>query len=461
MPRHRLSAAPRTAPLLAATALATTLLSAGGASAACVSGPSDILCTGTETAPVSDVRNNLAVTVEPGAEVVVDTDDAITLAGDDNTVVNSGRIEATDSGDEALQYSGDRLSVQNAAGALIRGGDKGLERDGGTGLTLVNAGTIRAVDDAVRDDGGAVDVTNELGGLIESTEEKGLRVRGAGTTVTNHGTIRAAGEAVEGRDGFTLVNTGLIEATGDDAVQFGDGTLTNEAGGIIRGGDDGVDVDSGTIVNRGLITTTAGDSSAAAIDVDPDAESGGPAGALSILNEGTISAVIAILFDPASTAAQTILNRGLIEGTGGTAISFAPTQGAVDLTLEGNSVIRGDVLFGGADDLMTVNDITSGTLIASAFDGGLGTDTARFGTGYAAGDLLRVRYLGPDSVRLVLAAENGDRLRGVWTGFERFEIDGETYGFDDLGTLAPVPLPGALGLLAAALAGLGALRRRG
>lgn len=443
---------------LTATALATSLAAlAGTAHAGC---DATVTCTGTETSPVADSRDGLTVTVLPGAEVIVATGDAITLSGDTNTVDNAGLIESTDSGDEAILYSGDDLTVLNRAGAIVRAGDRGLERDGGSGLTLINDGTILAVDDAIRDDEGDVNLANGAGAVIESIEEKAIRVRGTTADIANAGTIRAASEAVEGRDGFSMTNSGLVESTGDDAIQFGDGTLVNEAGGIIRGGDDGVDVDSGRIINRGLITTTAGDAEAAAIDVDEVAESGAPAPKLRIDNEGTISAVLGILFDTASTAEQEIFNSGLIEGTGGTAVQFAGGQGQILMALDGGSRIVGDVLFGGKDDLLAIGDITSGGLGSGVFDGGNGADKAAFGASYGLGDLLRVIYEDAVTVRLEIAAGNGDRLSGTFRNFETFGLGGTSYGFDQLGDLAPVPLPAGLPLLAAGLAGLIALRRR-
>lgn len=385
---------------------------------------------------------------------------AVSDARDGLTVNVLGAASVSDPAADVFDLGGNGVGVDNAGSIL--GGDGDAEARGinaeGTGVEVDNSGSIVATDDAIRADGGNVTVRNAAGATIESLKEKAIRARGADTVIDNAGVIVSADEAVEGRDGFTMTNSGTVTSTGDDAVQFGDGTLTNS--GTITGGDDGVDVDSGRIVNSGEITTTdAGDG--AAIDVDPDAESGDPAGTLVIDNSGTISAALAILFDEESTAEQQIFNTGIIEGTSGTAIRFAPGQGASLLSLAGGSQIIGDVVFGDSGDTLVVEDLTSGVLINSMFDGSGGSDLADFAD-YGLGDLTGVEYLDAATVLLGLRAGNGDSLTGTFAAFETFRFGGVDYAFDELGDLVtrPIPLPAGLPLLAAALAGTALLRRR-
>ncbi|MEM1130521.1 MAG: hypothetical protein AAGH83_08360, partial [Pseudomonadota bacterium] len=328
-------------------------------------------------------------------------------------------------------------------------------------------------DDAIRADAGALRIFNgteeDSGPKIVSTGTemedgelvgfKGIRARGPATQIVNWGEIEAQGEAVEGRDAFLLANGGGITSKLDDAVQFGDGSLFNEASGEITGGDDGVDVDSGLIQNKGLITSSS-TTDGAGIDVDPDGEDGEAAGTLVIDNEGTIRAVIGILFDPASTAKQTIFNKGVIEGTGGTAINFAPSQGASLLELSENSIIRGDVIFGNSDDVLEIGDITSGVLIASGFFGMAGTNSVVFADTYALSDFLSANIFNK-VVRLNVEAENGDLLSGEWVDFGAFVIEGTAYTPEELAAIIPpVPLPAPLALLAGGLGALMLVRRR-
>jgi len=178
-------------------------------------------------------------------------------------------------------------------------------------------------------------------------------------------------------------------------------------------------------------------------------------------NSGAIRAALAILFDEESTAEQQIFNTGIIEGTAGTAIRFAPGQGASLLSLSGGSQIIGDVIFGDNSDTVAVEDLTSGVLINSMFDGNGGSDLADFAD-YELGDLTSVAYLDAATVLLGLQAGNGDSLTGTFSDFESFRFGGIDYAFEDLGDLVtrPIPLPAGLPLLATALAGTVLLRRR-
>ena len=193
--------------------------------------------------------------------------------------------------------------------------------------------------------------------------------------------------------------------------------------------------------------------------MDAEGEDDAPAPSLMIENLGTIVGGVGINHDLASVAVQTIVNEGTIEGTQGTAILFAPGQGASTLTLRGESRIIGDVLFGGASDTLIVEDITSGLLINSVFDGGLGDDLVDF-TGFELGDVLLTALMG-DILRVDLEAGNGDRLMGEFRGFETFRFaGGPELTQSELSQVAPIPLPGTLPLILAGLGGLAALRRR-
>ena len=442
------AAASVTATLLATTAHADCQFT-GPTAIACDSAPAD------QATQINETIDFLTIDIAPGASVSDPNENAIDLGGINNTVTNNGTIEAPASNREAIAFSGDNFTVVNGSNGVIKAGDRGIEGDG-LGVRIVNSGLIEADDDAIRADGGNVTIVNDK--RIESFSDKAVRARGLNTNVTNgaSGVIASAGEAVEGRDGFVMDNAGDIISSGDDAVQFGAGTLTNQASGRIIGGDDGVDADSGMIVNFGMIETTGGGDG---IDIDEVGEDGNPAPTLIIENYGSIIGEIGINHDPASTAAQDFLNAGLIRGKSGVAIQFASGQMGSRLKLAGNSMLEGDVVFGDANDLLEIDDLTSGQLGSGLFDGmGGDMDVVDF-LAYDTGDILDASLLG-DVLALRIFASNGDLLSGSFTNFELFRFTDGEFTAADLVPTAPIPLPAAAPLLLAAFGGLVAAGRR-
>ena len=460
------------------------------ASALCTAGGNatnpTLTCTGDDATPIDNGDDNLAVTVESGAEIR-DASDTVTLTGSDQTLDNLGLIDS-DTGNGILG-TGANLTVTNDG--TIEGGDRAIRlQDGADGFTLVNNtdGEIRSVNQAVRLDSGDAleDATITNDGLIESTDGRAIQSRGPGTTITNNGTLSGGEEVVEAREGFTLTNTGTIAIRGlswdpdtqdwtndnapddEDGVQFAGGDLDNS--GVILGTDDGVDLDQGTVVNSGAIVSTGADgdpsNGGSGIDVDETFEpTVGPdvaAGPLTIQNTGYIEGVRAIGTDSASTSEITIENSGTLRGRSGTAIELAPNQGDSSLTLSGDSEIFGDVIFGGGDDLLTVGNVTSGPLINSVFDGGDGDNTVRF-TDLALDDVTSARFAS-DFIRLAFDTD-GNEISGDFQNFGFWEFgDDEAISTsalrDAVPQATPVPVPAGLPLLITALGGIAWLRRR-
>lgn len=69
-------------------------------------------------------------------------------------------------------------------------------------------------------------------------------------------------------------------------------------------------------------------------------------GPLTIINEGLIEGPSAIGTDETSQSEISVINCGILNGHGDTAIRHAPGQGDSRLSVFGDSKIFGDVLFG-------------------------------------------------------------------------------------------------------------------
>lgn len=462
-------------------------------SAQCIEGGTDdsptLTCTETASGNIEDDRNNLSVTVESDAQIVRTEGRPVQLGGSDQSVDNQGLIESGD--DDAIRGTGASLRIDNSG--TIRGGDRGIRlQDDADNFTLMNqeSGEIFARRQAIRlDNGDALENTNITNhGLIESTDGRAIQSRGPGGTVRNQGTLRGGEEVVEAREDFTIENRGTIAIRGlewdtptrswsidgsiatddEDGVQFASGTADNY--GVILGTDDGIDLDEGQVHNHatGVIVSTGSASNplegGSGIDVDetfePTVGDDRPAGPLTIINEGYIEGVRAIGTDKASTSEITIENSGTLRGRSGTAIELAPDQGDSSLLLTGNSEIFGDVIFGGGDDLLTVEGLTSGLLINSLFDGGAGNNSVFFND-YDLTDLLSFKITN-DLINLSFGMNN-EVLPGQFTNFDTWSFStGDSFSTQELASqfMTPVPTPAILPLFLLGLAGILASRVR-
>ncbi len=443
-------------------AVSGAALLASPAYAACT-GTGTITCTGSTIGDVEFNQDGSSVTVEAVASITATGgDDAVQIEADDLALTNRGTISTNPGGDDAIRLDGDRVSVFNAAGALIDGADRAItERTEGRNedFTLVNDGAIIGRGgDAVEVNTAGFSVTNR--GSIGSTDGRALQGRGFGFTVDNAGTVTATDEAIEGRDGFDLINRAgaTITSSGGDGVQYGDGTLINY--GTIDGGDDGVDTDSGLVRNFGTIIARGADGGG--IDIDPEAEGGGIPGGQRIENHdgASITGFVGILADPIAQQPLQILNEGTITGTSGDAIVLAGSQQASLLELRGNSIVDGNVAFGGGDDELLLGDFLLAGDLASGgeIDGGEGTDLVRF-LDYDFASLFNVA-IGGGLLSLEFQSLSGELKSASLRNFELLEFNDGRYAIRD-GGLAAVPVPAAGLLLGAGLFGFAALRRRG
>lgn len=463
-------------PTLRASALLALLFSTTHSvqAATCNVTATGFSCGAADSAPVFSADDGIVVVVDPGASVVSAdrATPAIALEGDGVSVDNAGQITQSDARNDGVAILGRGNGVTVTNSGDISSGDRAIVMQGGSNLNVINkaGATISARRQTIRAEEDSPGARVENFGTISSTDGRALQLRSFGATIFNYGDLIGGEEVVEGRGGFYLENHGNIFLNDpgiedEDGVQFAGGEVLNF--GSIIGSDDGIDVDEGRIENAlgAVIRSTAPDANAnSAIDIDPVYDDGvnpvRASGPLEIVNAGLIEGPSAIGSDDASASEVSITNSGTLLGRGGTAIRFSETQGDSALTLTGESRIFGDVLFGAGDDIVTIGQLTSGTLINGLFDGRLGLNTVIF-DGVGLGDLRSFTLTG-DRVDLLFLS-GADRLTGQFRNFGAWVVDGRSFSAAELAdevSLAAVPLPAGLPLLLSALGGIALLRRR-
>lgn len=457
------------------TALVLLALPQAGHAASCVFDLGALTPTVTCAAPGSDPvaldQDNLAIDITATGSVTSTSRDTppFALGGNDVSIDNSGTIANTDTRNNtnAIAATGTGLTITNSG--VISSGDRAIHALSGFGggLVVTNeaGGEITSRRQTIRTAGSAPGSVVINFGTIASQDGRALQLRGQGTSVVNHGTITGGEEVIEARDDFSLINHGTIQlrdgVEDEDGVQFASGTVENF--GLIQGSDDGIDVDEGLITNHatGRIISTGPDGNG--IDIDPvfdnsrDPER--PAGTLTIVNAGYIEGPAAIGADPEAANRIEIRNSGTLNGRGGHAIALSPLQGDSLVSLSGASVLMGGIRFGAGDDVLEIGSLTSGLLFDGLADGGEGQNSLRL-SDYGIDDLASFSVL-DGIVSFGLTTLAGQVMAQV-TNFDRWEFGtGQVFATSDLAdTFAPVPLPAGLPLLAGALAGLAALRRR-
>ncbi len=520
--------------LLAGAALALLGFAAPHASAqACTSGNDaggdpTLTCTAAPSTIIDSALDSLSVIITPGASILSSNraNPPLRLGGNDQTVRNSGLLQNSDTRNNtnAIEGLGTGLTVENEG--VIRSGDRAIHLlGGGGGFTLINKedGQIFARRQAVRSENDLLlpNVTVENYGLIQSDDGRAVQMRGPGFTLMNFGTLRGGEEVVEARLGVDIVNHGLIALNGlewdpverkatdngatedEDGVQFASGTLNNH--GVILGTDDGVDIDEGLIHNhRSGVIVSVSPGAGHGIDIDEYLQLGNESfndirpGPLTIVNEGLIRGPKAIAADEAADQELIVRNSGRLVGSSGLAIDLAANMGDTEITLFGESVVLGDIAFGGAGvNTLILGPFDAGARFAGevrakdidlglaqmrldqgfgAVEGSLAYDPDRpadmMSTGYhvdlsalAIGDMLAF-LLVEDLFRLDVRAGDAGRISFSFRNPTGFLFDGEKYGSRDFAAflkesgVAPIPLPAAGWLLLAGLGALGALRRR-
>jgi hypothetical protein len=437
------------------TALFFAPLSAAPALAQCVESPTNTyVCSG--TAPgFTDGDPAVSVTVNSGATVSRSTGDGLRLRGLGSSVLNNGTIEGIGNNDGI--DGGFDFSVTN--NGTIRGGSRGIDADAKDNLHVDNSGTITAVGKAIRNSF----LEDANGDPVIDVDGRPQFGRNANIINRSTGVIRSeTDEGIESGDFATIDNAGLVEAQ-DDAIQVdGDATITNS--GIIRSKanpdplaeqQDAIDIDSGSILNTatGVIESEAN----AGIDFD------GSDTTSTIENRGRISGTTGILVDKGipdplneNTAAQIILNYGIIEGYDGLAVDIG--AGNDELSLFGGSSLIGGIDMGTDDDTLTLFDDLAGNIAGGAvLDGGAGIDLVDFEK-LTIADVLRA-WGNTRVFNLILKTPKSSYSVSL-ANWEGYRFGTTTYDRSQIAAVAPVPLPAAGLMMLAGLGGLVALRRR-
>jgi len=315
----------------------------GTANAACSSTApttgTTVVCTGTGILPVAAVAGSSAVTI-----------------GIDSTVA-----AALSRASAPVAFSVGRASTLSNSGGLTFTGGGGS----GTNRGAVLLGT-----------GDANQLTNASTGKITTTGayNDGMAANGSGNTLVNNGTIATSGPNAYGMTAAwgqtnvgqlnnTLVNTGSVATSGSNAraasIIGGSGTINN-SGNLSTSGASSptayLQGNNDSLVNTGTITATGADSDAVF------SNTAGSSFTATIENRAGGQ-----IFSQSGAAvrtlngASTVINAGLLQSGGSTAISMG--NGANTLILQTGSQIIGAADGGGGPGASTV--ILEGTGTAS------------------------------------------------------------------------------------------------
>jgi outer membrane autotransporter protein len=302
----------------------------------------------------------------------------ISIGGDGN-IANAGKILATGDGTStnpvSAVFANNSLTLSNSStGMITANGKNGIAIQAGTVNLTGNAGTISGSIFGIQATGDATVVNS---GMISATGGDGVGVFAGGTlTLSNSstGVITANGKfgfAVQA-DTVNVTNAGTISGasegvdTSADATVVNSGSISGSNFGIGAGGNAMV-MNSGTI-SSGLEGIGAGGD---AIVVNSGTISGQAGlgifavGSANVINSrtGTISGLIGIEADGNKGTGSTITNAGTIIGTGGTAISLS--SAADTLNLMPGSKIVGVVDMGGGNDVINASVAAPATKVSS------------------------------------------------------------------------------------------------
>ncbi|MHC9085566.1 hypothetical protein ACYX7E_11120, partial [Luteimonas sp. RIT-PG2_3] len=356
--------------------------------------------------------------------------DALFADGNGNTLLNRGSLTTAGATADGIQVNGSNNTLTNAAGATIAtsgSNANGLLSAGGTGNTLVNAGSITttgAGSAGIRAQGGSgftllntgslrvegsgsVGVLSDSGGVL-SNEGSIFSVSGIGvsftgsadTTLINRGSIRGATQAVASGAGNDRLDMQGGQLTGTVSQGAGNDSLVVSAGtmGAVDQGDgmDSARILGGTV--NGTIQQGAG--------IDDFFMSGGEIGALlqgdaldtflmtggrivgafddgdyAVMTGGRIGRVNMKLDDNTFDMSGGTIDGNLVTGFGRDIIRLSDgyiggnisVSGGNDAVTVAGGTVRGEIRLSFGDDLFAWN---GGGVVYGAIDLGEGTDIA-------------------------------------------------------------------------------------
>lgn len=372
-----------------------------------------------------DANSSGGITINNWGEMISANADAI-RPGNGATINNWGAIRGESSGDTGndgidFQSAGNFGTVNNySATSFIAGARHGITAK--ESITVYNEGTIEGLA------GAGLNIDNTSNAVVMS--------------ITNAASGRIIGHTVGNGDGdgidvdhlANIDNAGLIKAIGvaaagniNEAVAIGGGTIRNRAGASIE-------------------------SAQRAITVD-DSNLGNAFGAISILNEGTITGLNGEAIQIISLETNSLVNQGVINGS--------VRMGA------GDDLIR---LFTGSllDGLLDGGDGYDILFLAGAGNGALGPveniESLRVEGGHwqLGGSLYLMELTGAEILNDVVTNISGKGYDIYYQANlqENAYLGGRMFALSDGGYLKPLPEPAVLALLLPGLALMGYARRQ-
>ncbi len=368
---------------------------------------------------------------------------AITLNGAGAKINNAGSI----AGLGGINIGGQNATIVNqistsAITGIISGTTLPAIAANATGLQLTNSGVIQgtaAGGDAIQLNQDFNGITNNTGGIISSNLNSGINITaGISGDIQNSGIIETS--AVGGLTAGISIGGNYI------------GTINNNAGGIIQtlsgtGNADAIGVTGsfGVINNSGSILAVAGAGNDNAITIFPGSTTGIINNSGNILSQnnstillngnitqinnnsgGTIAALgnaSAIVADAAGvTLVNGINNSGTISSGGGQAIDLQSGGAAINIKLTQTAgTIDGDVLLASAGG--NIFDMNGGTITGNVFTSPLANSTLNLNGGTIAGNLTLQSAAG-NTVNIA-----GTALNTVTTspGADIFNLTGGTF----------------------------------
>jgi RTX calcium-binding nonapeptide repeat (4 copies) len=374
----------------------------------------------------NDLSSTLGhVTINNYATGLIQAADADAVRpGTNATINNYGHIfgnTASADGNDGIDFQANTGGVvHNLAGGLIEGTRHGITGDN------------------------PITVTNDAGATIVGHAGSGINMDTASdttTTITNHGLITGTSNGTTDGDGVdvdglvAIDNYGTIQATGHtpdiraEAITIGGGTVNNFAGGVIESSERAITVDDSNLGNAFAATT--------------------------IYNEGTIHGSNGEAIFITDTFADTITNKGIIEGSvamgGGNDVFNEYTGASLTGLLDGGDGIdtlnlggsgHGSVASVANFEVVNLNggDWTLGSEGFTAVNFQAGAQTLRLGgdtlddgkfdatiDGFAKGDLIDLQGIGL-ARDATLSADNVLTVSGRSADTVMLQLDAHAYG---------------------------------
>jgi outer membrane autotransporter protein len=329
---------------------------------------------------------DFSVITNSGAVVAGDSGNGIGVTTNSNTILNSGSITFGGCG-AGIMASGTGNTITNTGTlreSACGGGGGGIGIMAGDANTVANSGTITVGDVGQGIIGGAGTTVVNTGRIVAGASGTGIfsggNITNSGTIVIGESFLPFSGGIVGFADGLRLANSGtIVGGTGTVAVVISgnNGVLINSGsiavgdfgGGLVSLGDGGSLSNSGTIV--------AGDNGFGILSQGSSA---------TVLNSGTIRVgACGIGIDTSGGSGSAIVNSGRIIGIGCSASGVAMGNGDTlansgtisapfsltslgTATVTNTGMLDGAIALGGPASLLTNSGLltVSGPLVAGA-----------------------------------------------------------------------------------------------